>query len=142
MKIALLGFILLLCVVAGGCRTTEPGMSPADLKAFVARADAAKESCGDTPGREFGNRLNSEWYPGWLAFFNGKEAQPKDGPQSMKDAVANITRVTRLAEEGVQWPMPQLTPVPHATGLITIDGRLDESDWSRAATFTGAYRFK
>ena len=47
----------------------------------------------------------------------------------------------RLAEEGTQWPMPQLTPVPRANNPISIDGRLDEPDWARAATFTGVYRF-
>jgi hypothetical protein len=141
MKIDFLGLILLLCAITVGCRTTEPGMSPADLKALVARADAAKQGCGDTPGREFANRLNSEWYPKWLAFLDGKEVQPKVGPQSMPEAVANITRVVGLAKAGAQWPMPQLTPVPRATGPITIDGRLDESDWTRAATFTGVYRF-
>ena len=140
MRINFMVFVLIMSVISGNSRATEPGTDTPDLKALAARANAAKESCGNTPGREFGNLLRGEWYKRWMAFFSGKGVQPKDGT-SEEDAVAKFTEAIRLAEEGVQWPMPQLTSVPLANGPISIDGRLDEPDWARAATFNGVYRF-
>lgn len=141
MKINSLILLLSICAVTGGCRTAAPGMSPSDLKALAARADAARKNSGYTPGREYANLLNSEWLPEWLAFFNGRRTQPENGPPTVKEAVFKITRITSLAEYGEKWPMPGLIHVPRATGQITIDGCLDEPDWARAATFSGVYRF-
>lgn len=130
-------------LLTGCCVFTRPPKPPVggtpEQSALVARVEAACQAAENNPGREFANRLRTEPYAGWMAFFRG-EGKPPAWP-AVPDAMAEMARLCGLAEAGAAWPRPPLTVVPRAPAPLAMDGKLNEAAWTQAATFTGLYRF-
>lgn len=132
---------LLLAVVLGDAAVArdseEP--SPMELRDLALRVDAALEAVGDSPGREYANRLNLDLYAVWLEFFRGKAERP--GEHTLLQMVNEITTIVGFVEQGPGWPAPGLFDVPYAESAPRIDGRLDDEVWERSAVWTETYAF-
>ncbi|MFO7870029.1 MAG: carbohydrate-binding family 9-like protein [Kiritimatiellia bacterium] len=119
-------------------KTSETDSKSAEAAELVERADAVLEAVGKTPGREFSNVFRSGYRNHWLEHFRkGKALSDSEHARRAKDLRGFIDK----AEEGMNWPLPPDIDVPRASSPLEMDGKLDEKDWQRAATFTGVCPF-
>lgn len=137
----LLGFTL-----ASGClrqstdliKNETDANNPA-LNALAERADTAIVSAGDSIGREFANRLRTEPYPAWLAYFKGKGRKPNYPTQ--ENAIKDIENFIQKIDASKNWPKPGEYTIPKMVKSPVIDGKLDDEAWKQAAVWTEIYPF-
>lgn len=128
---------------AGGSAVSSTPKEPDPVAvrrlALADRMKAALARVGDSPGREYANRLREERYQAWERFFRGLGEKP--GWSAEPVITAEIEKFCGLTEAGPQWPRPPLVRVPRTRHAPVLDGVLDEAAWAKAATFTGLYKF-
>jgi len=137
-------FLVFTSLIAGGCAPKgEPGIAgneEADAvaadAALVASFDQAAAQAVDTPAMESTLHEKSQ---SWMRKFLMRQKEAT--PEQLVSARQYFKNRVREARMGPDWPEPPTISVPHASGAINIDGRLTESSWREAATFSGVYRF-
>jgi hypothetical protein len=112
----------------------RPQATAAD-KALAARYDKALADAMDTPARELANGLKAGWQKALVGVLKGE----KRG--NLARARKVIGENAAVLERGNRWPARRPCRAPRADQAPTIDGRLDDPAWKRAATFTGVYPF-
>ena len=133
-----------LCLAAltlslAGCAAPKYETITEEHAALAARAEKAIATAGDSPGREYANRLRTDQSIKWLQQLRG-ETPAKKG--SLGWPMRSIAQCCEKAEAGPDWPRPPAAKVPRlAGGGIKIDGRLDEAAWQTALTYTDIYKF-
>jgi hypothetical protein len=115
-----------------------PDPEPA-LIALAERAEAAIANAGDSPGREYANRLRSGPRAAWIKYLKGEGKAPSHPPKD--EAVAMLERLLERAEAGPQWPTPGQFNVPRTSVTPEIDGALEDEAWRQAAQWNDIYPF-
>ena len=142
--LALAGVLL----AASGCRTPQTeravekpeaaGPDP-ELVELARRAEEAIANAGESPGREYANRLGTGVRSAWLKHFKGKGKKPSH-PAEAK-APAMLRGLIERVEAGRTWPDPGTYQIPATAEPPVIDGVLNENAWKTAAVWTEIFPF-
>lgn len=118
---------------------SAPIVAPTDAdKALAAQVEAAAKLDPGTPGREAMNFMMNEWPHDSLLMLEGVKPTTEAG---LEYARGTVNYLAKPMEEGPIWPLPSLVHIPHASGPITVDGKVDSPGWKSAAVFHGEYLF-
>lgn len=139
--------LLLAIVMANACRcmaeTVETIETPAqtpEMMELAKRAERAIAEAGTTPGREYANRLRSDYHNAWLKYFSGKGTKPLR-PNNQEWVIREIEGFIELINAAKTWPAPGTYQIPETLQAPVIDGKLDDPAWKNAATLTDIYPF-
>lgn len=105
-------------------------------KALAARAEKAVRAAGDSPGREAANSIHTDWIHNNLLMLKGER---RASGRQLAAARQHIAKHVEAAEKGSTWPKPPVCKVPFCEKAPTLDGKLDDPAWEKAAVFKDPY---
>jgi len=117
----------------------QPNVAPSDVdRALVARVLAAAKIDPGTPGTEAMNFLMNGWPEYTVDILSGKTPATQ---AQIDSARGTLTDLLNQMELGAALPRLTVAPIPHVSGAITIDGKLDDPGWKNALAYHGNYPF-